>query len=131
VRAALALLAATAAACGGSSRPLNPDFFGPTIEPPCGLDKIKPGISVAEAKRRLPALREDHKGVREHLVLDSGVSSVALEVRVDSGTVSSIFAIVDDRGRAPSATRPRRPSTATSASGTVIGVPTFRTCGSV
>jgi hypothetical protein len=107
VRSALALIAATVTACGGScggsSRPLNPDFFGPTIEPPCGLDKIQPGISVAEAKRRLPALREDHKGVREHLVLDSGVSSVALEVRVepgtassiDSGTVSSIVAVVD------------------------------------
>jgi hypothetical protein len=102
VRAALALIAATVAACGGScgrsSRPLNPDFFGPTIEPPGGLDKIQPGISVTEARRRLPALREDHKGVREHLVLDSGVASVALEVRVDSGTVSSIVASIDGPG---------------------------------
>jgi hypothetical protein len=97
VRAALALFTATVAACG-SSRPVNPDFFGPTIEPPCGLAKIQPGISVTEAKRRLPALKEDHKGVREHLVLDSGVSNVALEVRVDSGTVSSIYAIVEGHG---------------------------------
>jgi hypothetical protein len=97
VRAALALFAATAAACG-SSRPLNPDFFGPTIEPPCGLAKIQPGISVAEARRRLPALREDHKGVRDQLVLDSGVSDVTLEVRVDSGVVASILAVVQGHG---------------------------------
>jgi hypothetical protein len=97
VRAALALFAATAAACGGS-RPVNPDFFGPAIEPPCGLAKIQPGISVAEAKRRLPGLKEDHRGVREQLVLDSGFADVALEVRVDSGTVASIFAIVQGQG---------------------------------
>jgi hypothetical protein len=97
VRAALALFAATAASCG-SSRPLNPDFFGPTIEPPCGLARIQPGISVAEAKRRVPGLKEDHRGVRDQLVLDSGVSDVALEVRVDSGTVASIFAIVQGHG---------------------------------
>ncbi len=99
MRAALALSAAVAAAAAcGSSRPAKPDFFGPTIEPPCGLAKIQPGISVAEAKRRLPALREDHKGVRDHLVLDSGVSDIALEVRIDSGTVASIFAIVQGHG---------------------------------
>jgi len=97
VRAALALLAAVAVACG-SPRPLNPDFFGPTIEPPRGLARIQPGISVAEAKRRLPGLKEDHRGVRDQLVLDSGVSDVALEVRVDSGTVASIFAIVQGHG---------------------------------
>lgn len=96
MRAALALLA-TAAACG-SSRPLNPDFFGPTIEPPRGLARIQPGISVAEAKRRLPALKEDHRGLREQLVLDSGVADVTLEVRIDSGTVASIFAIVQGHG---------------------------------
>ena len=97
MRVALALFAASAAACG-SSRPLNPDFFGPTIEPPRGLAKLQPGISVAEAKRRLPALREDHRGARDQLVLDSGVADVALEVRVDSGTVAGIFAIVQGHG---------------------------------
>lgn len=87
-------------ACGGCepTRPLNPDFFGQTIEPPCGLAKIQPGISVSEAKRRLPALKEDRRAVRDQLVLDSGVSDVSLEVRVDSGTVASIFAIVQGHG---------------------------------
>ena len=70
------------------------DFFGPTIEPPRGLGKIQPGMSVAAARKLVPALREDHKGVREHLVLDSGVSDVKLEVRVDNGTVATIVAIV-------------------------------------
>jgi len=55
VRAALALFAATAAACG-SSRPLNADFFGPTIEPPCGLARIQPGISVARPKVTPPSV---------------------------------------------------------------------------
>jgi hypothetical protein len=82
----------------GQSRPLNADFFGATIEPPGGLARIEPGISVAEAKRRLPALREDHRGVRDQLVLDSGVADVRLEVRIDSGTVASIFAVVQGHG---------------------------------
>lgn len=91
----LAPVAALAAATGcGSPRQVNPDFFGPTIEPPGGLASIQPGISVPEARRRLPGLREDKKGVRDQLVLDSGVAGVALGVRVDSGTVASIFAVV-------------------------------------
>ena len=99
VRPALTLFAlvAGAGACE-PARPLNADFFGPTIEPPCGLAKIQPGISVAEARRRLPGLKEDRRAVRDQLVLDSGVADVALEVRVDSGTVASIFAIVQGHG---------------------------------
>jgi hypothetical protein len=97
VRAAHALIATLVAACG-SPRQVKPDFFGPAIEPPGGLAKIQPGISVAEAKRRLPGLREDKRGVRDQLVLDSGVSDVALGVRIDSGTVASIFAIVEGQG---------------------------------
>ncbi|HSR95651.1 MAG TPA: hypothetical protein VLM79_01220 [Kofleriaceae bacterium] len=104
MRAALALSAAMAAACG-SPRPLNPDFFGPTIEPPAGLAKIQPGISVAEARRRLPGLKEDHRGVRDQLVLDSGSSDVTFEVRIDSGTVASIFAIVQGHGAREMLTR--------------------------
>lgn len=91
------MLAAAAAACE-SARPLAPEFFGPTIEPPRGLAKLTPGISVAEAKRRVPQLREDHRGVRDQLVLDSGVEGVGLEVRVDAGTVSAIFATVQGHG---------------------------------
>ena len=97
VRAAPALFAAIAGACG-SAHPPAPDVFGPTIEPPCGLAKIQPGISVAEAKRRLPALKEDRRGVRDQLLLDSGSSDVSLEVRADSGTVASILAIVRGHG---------------------------------
>jgi hypothetical protein len=96
VRAELALVAVLAAC--GSPRQVKPDFFGPAIEPPGGLAKIQPGISVTEARRRLPGLREDKKGVRDQLVLDSGVSDVALGVRIDSGTVASIFAIVEGQG---------------------------------
>ena len=73
------------------------EFFGPLVEPPRGLQKIKPGMSVAEAKRLLPELREDHGGVRDKLVLDSGVSDVKLEVRVEAGTVASIVAIVQGK----------------------------------
>ena len=70
------------------------EFFGPTIEPPRGLAKIQPGMSVAEAKRHIPGLREDQRAARDQLVLDSGVSDVTLAVRVERGTVSSIVAII-------------------------------------
>ena len=75
------------------------DFFGPTVEPPRGLAKIHPGMSVAEAKQLVPGLHEpEHKGIRDELVIDSGTRDVTLEVRVDAGTVSSIIAIVQGHG---------------------------------
>jgi hypothetical protein len=70
------------------------DFFGPTIEPPRGLAKIQPGMSVDQAKQLVPALREDHRGVRDHLEIASGARDVSLQVRVEAGTVASIVAIV-------------------------------------
>jgi hypothetical protein len=70
------------------------EYFGSRIEPPSGLAKVQPGMSVAEAKKLVPGLREDPRAVRDQLVLDSGVSDVKLEVRVDSGTVASIVAVV-------------------------------------
>jgi len=72
------------------------EFFGPRVEPPRGLSRIQPGISVAEARKLLPSLREDPRAVRDQLVLDSGVSDVRLEVRVDNNTVASIVAVVSN-----------------------------------
>jgi hypothetical protein len=74
------------------------EFFGPRVEPPAGLAKVQPGMSVAEAKKLVPSLREDPRAVRDQLVLDSGVSDVKLEVRVDSGTVANIVAVVSNAG---------------------------------
>lgn len=75
------------------------DFWGPTIEPPRGLGKLAPGMSVAEAMKLVPALHEPKRaGVRDELILDSGVSDVKLTVRVEAGTVSSILAIVQSTG---------------------------------
>ena len=86
------------AACG-SAPAATTDFFGQTVEPPRGLAKIHPGISVAEAKRLIPTLHEPaQKGVRDELVLDSGVGNVTLTIRVDAGTVASIVAIVQGHG---------------------------------
>jgi hypothetical protein len=71
------------------------DFWGPTIEPPRGLAQLAPGMSVDEARRRVPDLHEPRRrGLRDELVLDTGVSDVKLTVRVEQGTVSSIVAIV-------------------------------------
>jgi hypothetical protein len=82
-----------------SSPVATTDFFGPTIEPPRGLAKIHPGMSVAEAMRLVPGLREpDRKSIRDDLVLDSGASDVTLEVRVDGGTVQGVVAIVQGHG---------------------------------
>jgi hypothetical protein len=73
------------------------EFFGPQVEPPRGLAKIHPGMSVADAKRLVPGLREpDRKGIRDELVLDSGVNNITLEVRFDGGAASSIVAIVKE-----------------------------------
>ncbi len=91
------MCAAVTAACGGSP-PLNADVFGSAIEPPCGLAKIQPGMSVAEARRRVPGLKQDTRGLHEQLVLDSGVKDVALEVRIDSGSVAGIIAVVQGHG---------------------------------
>lgn len=89
-----ALLPLLAAAACNSAPAATIEFFGPTIEPPRGLAEIQPGMSVQDAKLRVPALREDHGGVRERLVLDSGVRDVRLEVRIDAGFVSSLMAVV-------------------------------------
>jgi hypothetical protein len=71
------------------------EFFGPTIEPPRGLAQLAPGMTVAEAQRLVPALREPKRqGVHNELVVDSGVSNVKLTVRTDSGMVANIMAIV-------------------------------------
>lgn len=91
-------LALALVACG-SAPSATTEFFGTRIEPPRGLAKLHPGMSVAEARRRVPALHEPaSKGVRDELVLDSGVRDVALSVRVDAGTVASIVAIVQGQG---------------------------------
>jgi hypothetical protein len=75
------------------------DFWGPTIEPPRGLSKIAPGMRVAEAVKLVPGLHEPKKpGVRDELVLDSGVSDVKLAVRIEAGMVSTILAIVQSPG---------------------------------
>jgi hypothetical protein len=84
------------AACN-SAPAATTEFFGPLVEPPRGLGKIQPGMSVAEAKRLVPELREEHSGVRDKLVLDSGVSDVRLEVRFEAGTVTNIVAIVQGK----------------------------------
>jgi hypothetical protein len=92
VRWVLVVLAV--AACN-SAPAATTDFFGPTIEPPRGLAKLHPGMSVAEARQLVPALHDpEHAGIRDELVLDSGASDIALEVRIDGGAVSSIVAIV-------------------------------------
>jgi hypothetical protein len=81
----------------GSAPAATYEFFGPSVEPPKGLAKIHPGMSVADAKRLVPGLKEpDRKGIRDELVLESGYSNITLEVRFDGGAASSIVAIVKE-----------------------------------
>jgi hypothetical protein len=85
------------AGCGacGASTPAGSEFWGPQPEPPLGLVKIHPGMTVAEAKKLVPELKEPaRKGIRDELVLDSGYNDVTLEVRLDNGAVASLVAIV-------------------------------------
>jgi len=93
----LGLVLLAGAACSKAPAATN-EFFGPTIEPPRGLAQVTPGMSVANAKQLVPGLREENRGVRDQLVLDSGVRDVRLEVRVEAGTVASILAIVQGQG---------------------------------
>src|SRR6188472_3452191 len=89
------LLAVIALAACNSAPAATSDFWGPTIEPPRGLAQLAPGMSVADARRLVPALHEPKRpGVHSELVIDSGVSDVKLTVRVDSGTVANLIAIV-------------------------------------
>src|SRR5882672_12855705 len=89
---------AALAACN-SAPAATTDFFGSTVAPPRGLANIHPGMSVAEARRLVPALHEpEHKGVRDELILDSGVGDVTLTVRIEAGTVAAIVAIVQGHG---------------------------------
>ncbi len=94
-------LAIVAIAACSSAPAATTDFFGPTIEPPRGLAKIHPGLSTAAAKALVPELHEPaRKGVRDELVVDSGVGNITLAVRVDGGTVSTIVAVVQGRDTA-------------------------------
>lgn len=88
-----ALVLALAAACG-SSPPATAEFWGTKVEPPRGLAKIQVGMSVADAKRLIPELREDHSSIRDELVLDSGVADVRLELRLDGTAVAHVIVIV-------------------------------------
>lgn len=94
MRAASICAVLCAVAACHSAPAATTDFFGPTIEPPRGLAKLQPGMLVVQAKMLVPGLREDHRGVRDHLEIDSGVADVRLQVRVDAGVVASIVAIV-------------------------------------
>jgi hypothetical protein len=92
---------ASSAACAlaltacGSAPAATIDFFGTSIEPPRGLAKVRPGMTAAEAKAAVPDLREPaHKGVRDELVLDSGVGNITLALHLDGGAVSSIVAVI-------------------------------------
>ena len=88
------LAVALACACGGQPEATT-EFFGSKIEPPRGLAQLTPGMSISEAKRLVPELHEPARaGVREELVVDSGVADVELKVRVDGDRVASIVAIV-------------------------------------
>ena len=85
---------------GCSSAPAaTTDFFGSSPAPPRGLAKLHPGMSIAEAKSLVPGLHDPpHKGVRDELIVDSGVGDVTLTVRMDAGTIASIVAIVQGHG---------------------------------
>jgi hypothetical protein len=85
------------AGCGacGTSTPAGSEFWGPQPQPPLALVKLHPGMTVAEAKKLVPELKEPtRKGIRDELVLDSGYNDVTLEVRLDNGAVASLVAIV-------------------------------------
>jgi hypothetical protein len=81
---------------GGTTTDLS-GVIGQTVEPPKGLNKIQPGMSVLEARKLVPGLQTE-RSIRDELTIDSGASDVRLAVRVDSGTVSAITMTITGHG---------------------------------
>jgi hypothetical protein len=83
-------------ACTNCSRDQPPpnDYFGTAIEPPRDLAKLRPGMTVQEAKQLVPALHPNPTSVHDELVIDSGADDIALETQIDGGAIAKLVVII-------------------------------------
>jgi hypothetical protein len=83
-------------ACASCNRDPAPpdDYFGTAIEPPRDLAKLRPGMTVQQAKELVPGLHPNPSSVHDELVLDSGADNITLETRVDGGAIAKLLVII-------------------------------------
>lgn len=84
-------LALTLAACGSGDAGVSAGYFGKTVEPPRGLAKLRPGMTIEEVRAATPDLKEG-TGIHEgDWFVPSGSSDVQLEVEFDDDRVQELL----------------------------------------
>lgn len=87
--AALLTAASTLAACKGGGG-IDASYFGNAVEPPKGLAKLRPGMTLDEAKATAPGLKEGKDRDEGDWLLDSGNADLKLVVELDDGRVDRL-----------------------------------------
>jgi hypothetical protein len=85
-----ALTFATLAACKGGGGGIDAAYFGKTVEPPKGLAKLRPGMTMEEAKAAAPGLKEGKGRDEGDWLVDSGSDDVKLVVEFDDDKVERL-----------------------------------------
>ena len=90
-RTSFALVLLSLAACKGGDDGLGPVYFGKTVEPPRALAKLRPGMTVDEAKAAAPDLKDGSGRERGNLVAESGREELTLVAEVDDGRIDRLI----------------------------------------
>jgi len=85
-----ALTLVTLAACKGGGGGIDAAYFGKTVEPPKGLAKIRPGMTLDEAKAAAPSLKEGKGRDEGDWLVDSGNDDIRLQIGFDGDRVDRI-----------------------------------------
>jgi hypothetical protein len=88
-RSSTAVLLAGLASCKHHA---GPDYFGKHVMPPRGLDVLRPGMEMADARAALPGIDQDGD-------VSSGVDDVQLRVVSEHGIVTSMYALYEGAAR--------------------------------
>nr|HEX4318194.1 hypothetical protein [Kofleriaceae bacterium] len=89
------LAACALVACNCSHETSAPtDYFGTTIEPPRELAKLRPGMTVQDAKELVPSLHPNPQSVHDELLIDSGADNITLETQIDGGAIAKLVVIM-------------------------------------
>jgi hypothetical protein len=70
----------------GCKHHVDAGYFGKHVQPPHGLEVLRPGMSMAEARAKVP-------GIDESGHVPSGVDDLELEVQEGDGRVEHISAV--------------------------------------
>lgn len=84
------LVLAALAACKGSEGGLSATYFGKTVEPPRDLAKLRPGMTLDEARKVVPKLEEGSGRHRGDWMVDSGNAELTLVAELDDGRIDRL-----------------------------------------